>query len=251
METIKAIIVDDEEGIRNILSNLLVRSDHPIEIIATCADLVDAVSTIKTLQPDVVFLDVQMPNYAGYEIGRFFDEINFEIIFVTAYDQFAIKAFELNAIDYIVKPINRTRLKEALDRLVERLFEKSASIEYRMLLDSMQNNELRKIVIPDSNGKHVIELNSIIAIMAMGSYSQIYLSNEQRLIASKNLKHFESILPEDDQFFRSHKSWILNMRHVAQFNVNKGEVVLTNDITAKISKNKQQEFRLLSSKLTY
>lgn len=251
METIKAIIVDDEEGIRNILSNLLVRSDHRIEIIATCGDLVDAVSTIKTLQPDVVFLDVQMPNYAGYEIGRFFDEINFEIIFVTAYDQFAIKAFELNAIDYIVKPINRTRLKEALDRLVARLFEKSASMEYRMLLDSMQNNELRKIVIPDSNGKHVIELNSIIAIMAMGSYSQIYLSNEQRLTVSKNLKHFESVLPEDDQFFRSHKSWILNMRHVVQFNVNKGEVVLTNDITAKISKNKQQEFRLLSSKLTY
>lgn len=104
MSIIKAILVDDEQRARSVLSNLIKRCDLNVDILAQCSCLENAVEEIKNLQPDVVFLDVQMPNYAGYEIANFFEEISFDIIFVTAFDEYAIKAFELSAIDYLVKP---------------------------------------------------------------------------------------------------------------------------------------------------
>jgi len=105
MQKLKTIIVDDEEPARNVLKNLLKRIDENIEVVALCENVPDAVEQIKSLKPDLVFLDVQMPEYAGYELVNFFDKVNFQIIFVTAYDQFAIKAFQCSAIDYIVKPV--------------------------------------------------------------------------------------------------------------------------------------------------
>ena len=113
---IKTIIIDDEKSARNVLANLLERASSDIEIVATCCDLQQGVAQIKKTKPNVAFIDVQMPNYAGYEISKFFDTIDFEIVFVTAYDQYAIKAFELNAIDYLVKPINRNKLALTLEK---------------------------------------------------------------------------------------------------------------------------------------
>ena len=109
MNKIKAIIVDDEKRARNVLDQLLSRNFDNIEVVAQCADVPSAVEEIKRLKPDVVFLDIQMPNYVGYELVNFFDKVDFDIIFVTAFDQYAIKAFELSAIDYIVKPIDRNK----------------------------------------------------------------------------------------------------------------------------------------------
>ena len=124
MEIIKAIITDDEEGARNVLSQLLEYESPNIEITAKCIDVPSTVQAIKELKPDVVFLDIQMPVYAGYEIFNFFETIDFEIIFVTAYDQFAIKAFELNAVDYLVKPVSRHRLTQAIEKLTQKLHSK-------------------------------------------------------------------------------------------------------------------------------
>ena len=166
MTRIKTILIDDEQSARSVLTNLLHRISSDVEIIASCSTLEEGVEQIKKLKPNVVFLDVQMPNYAGYEIGRFFSNIDFEIIFVTAFDRYAIKAFELNAIDYLVKPVDRTKLGKALDKLKDKLSNKTALVDYQSLLKTIKEKSFKKIVIPELGNRRIVSLNEIVAIEA-------------------------------------------------------------------------------------
>ncbi|MCJ8292701.1 MAG: response regulator [Flavobacteriales bacterium] len=247
MNQIKAILVDDERRARNVLSNLLARCCPEINILAECSTVLDAVEEINRLHPDVVFLDVQMPNYAGYEIVKFFDTIDFEIIFVTAYDKYAIKAFELSAIDYLIKPISRSRLAEAVEKLSEKTSEKHKLADYSVLLNSMQEKEFKQIVIPELGNRRVLELNSIVAIEADGAYSRVYLKDDQMITVSKTLKYFESVLPEDTDFFRSHRAWIINLKHLQLFNKTMRTVVLAENVIAKVSRNNVSKFQKIIS----
>jgi len=249
VKTIKALIVDDEAAARDVLDSLLLRISSTINVVGKCTDVPDAVEQIKLLKPDVVFLDVQMPNYAGYEIVNFFDEIDFAIVFVTAYDQYAIKAFELSAVDYLVKPINRLRLKEAIEKLEQHVFQKDAISNYHVLLDTLKDKELGKIVISELGNKRILQLSDIIAIEAKGAYSTIYLQNDKPLLVSKNLRHFESTLPENDVFFRSHKSWIINLEHIEGLNKSRGEIQMRNSILARLSKYRFAEFQDAATEL--
>ena len=242
MTKIKAIIVDDEDGARNVLKNLLARTSPEVEVISLCQNVPDAVEEIKKLQPDVVFLDVEMPDYAGYELVQFFDKINFKIIFVTAYDKYAIKAFELSAIDYLLKPINRLRLVEAIDKLKTQLNSENITDDYQNLLESLEEKKFQKIVIPELNTKKIILLNDIIGIEAQRAYSTIYISNKKPLIVSKNLGYFESVLPEDHHFFRTHRSWIVNLRKIESYSKSQGNISLEAGIVAKLSKHRFEEF---------
>ena len=149
MNGLRAIIVDDEQRARDVLSKLLERNCSNVVVEETCVDVLSAVEKIKKIQPDVVFLDVQMPNYAGYELVNFFDEINFEIIFVTAFDHYAIKAFELSAIDYLVKPVDRLRLVEAVNKVKLKKGQEKSKEAYEELLNSIKEKEFKKIVIPE------------------------------------------------------------------------------------------------------
>jgi len=246
MNSIKAIIVDDEADARDVLETLIHFSKQPIEIIAKCNNLKDAVIKIKAHEPDVVFLDIEMPEFAGYEIGKFFDEIDFEIVFVTAFDEYALKAFELSAIDYLVKPVNRGRLNETLKRIVTSKNEKNAILEYDILIESLQNKRIDKIIIPEVGFNRVINLSDIICIQGQGSYSMIYLINKDKITVSKTLKYFNKIIYDGTTFFRSQKSWIINMKYINQFNGNKGDIVLEGDIIAKISPTKIEEFKLIA-----
>lgn len=245
MNSIKAIIVDDEVDAREVLHHLIKMTDYPVEIIGVCDRVEEAVKTIKSEQPDVVFLDVKMPNYAGYEIVDFFDEINFEIIFITAYDNYALKAFELYAVDYLLKPINRNRLNIALERLVHKLATKSSIQKYQLLLDKMRDKSKEKIIISEQTGKRILQLNEIVCFQGQGSYSVIYLTTGEKILSSKNLRHYENVLEEFDRFFRSQKSWLVNTEHILSYQLGQGNIHLSNDITAKISINKTDEFKVL------
>ena len=243
MAKIKAILIDDEFSARNVLTSLLGRSLTEVEVIATASGLEEGVKQIKELQPDVVFLDVRMPNYAGYEIVDFFDEINFEIIFVTAYDQYAIKAFELNAIDYLVKPIDRNKLATTLQKLKDKLNLKSNLIDYKALLKTIKEKKFKKLVIPEAGNRRVINLDDIIAIEADGSYSKLHLTDNKLITTSKNLKYFEDVLPEEASFFRSHRAWIVNLAFIEYLNKTTLNITLANgNVTAKVSRNRIEDF---------
>lgn len=243
MAQFKAILIDDEQSARNVLTNLLERTSLNINIVATSGNLEDGVQQIKELQPDVVFLDVQMPNYAGYEIIKFFDTIDFEIVFVTAYDQYAIKAFELNAIDYLVKPIDRKKLALTLQKLECKLNEQAQLVDYKILLKTIKDKDYKKIVIPELGNRRVVSLDDIIAIEADGAYSSIHLKENKMITTSKNLKYFEGVLPKESHFFRSHRAWIINLDHIDFLNKTTLIFSLANGvIKAKLSRARMSHF---------
>lgn len=242
MNKIRTLLVDDEESARNVLSNLLQRFCPDVEIIATCGDLETAVEAIKTHQPALVFLDIEMPNYAGYEIVHFFDTINFDIVFVTAYDQYALRAFEISAVDYLLKPVDIERLQQTVARVKEGIDLKNALERYALLEHALETNEVKSIIVSEKGYQEVVQLDEIIAIEAQESYSFIYTLNGKKFVASKNLKHFERILSENKTFIRVHKSWLVNLTFIVNYSKSELSINLKNNIVAKLSKYKKGEF---------
>ncbi|WP_394746907.1 LytR/AlgR family response regulator transcription factor [Spongiimicrobium salis] len=242
MDTIKAILIDDEPRANSVLNELLLKSAFDIVVHATCESLLQGIRAIKEIRPDVVFLDVQMPNYAGYEIASFFDEITFEIIFITAYDKYAIKAFELCAIDYLLKPIKRARLHEALTRLKLRLDDKNNAEQYQLLLKTIQDKKQDKLIIPEMGNRRIIDISDIIAIEANGAYTIIHLLQQPKVTTSKNLKHYENLLNTNKLFYRTHRSWMINFNYLKRFNRTLSVLYLRGDVEAKISRKQYQEF---------
>lgn len=241
MNKIKAILVDDEEGARDVLENLLLRFCPDVELVAKCANVLDAVEVIKQNQPDLVFLDIEMPNYSGFEIVKFFKEVNFEIIFVTAYDQYAIRAFEVSAIDYLLKPIDIERLKQAIEKVRTQKNIEAQSQRLSLLENTLESKQLKNIIVADKGQQHIIPIEHIIAIEAQESYCIIH-TIEKNYVASKNLRHFETILEGSPKFFRVHKSWLVNKDCIKNYSKSDLTIQLTNGLTTKLSKYKKAEF---------
>lgn len=240
----KAILVDDEESARDVLENLLLRFCPEIELVAKCSNVEAAVASIKTYEPSVVFLDIEMPNFAGYEIVQFFEEINFQIIFVTAYDKYAVRAFEIAAVDYLLKPVDIQRLKSAVQKVEERVSLEFNAKKMQLLSETLESNELKNLAVIDRGYQHIVDVQSIIAIEAQESYSTIYTA-DKKYTASKNLKHFERIFSETPDFIRVHKSWIVNKKHILNYSKSELQINLIQNIVAKLSKYKKAEFEAL------
>lgn len=238
---LKAIIVDDEESARNVLTNLLTRFCPSIEIIKKCSNVLEAVDAIKEITPDVVFLDIEMPNYAGYELVSFFDEVNFDIIFVTAYDKFALKAFEISAIDYLLKPVEIDRLKLAVEKLESLRELKNNAKNLEALKENLKKETLTKIIVRTNGDQEIVDVANIIAIEAQEAYSCIHTTTGKYMM-SKNLKHYESLFADNKSFFRTHKSWLINLDHLKSFSKSKFEIELQSGIIAKLSKYRIAEF---------
>lgn len=241
MNKLRAILVDDEESARDVLQNLLLRFCPDVELIAKCENVLEAVDVINKEHPDLVFLDIEMPNYAGYEIANFFKEINFEIIFVTAYDQYAIRAFEIAAIDYLLKPVDIERLKLSIARVKTQRNTEQQAQRLALLSNTLESKQLKNIVVSDKGQQNIIPIESIIAIEAQESYCVLHTS-EKKIVASKNLKHFETVLESLPQFIRVHKSWIVNKEHIKNYSKSDLSIQLSNGLTTKLSKYKKTEF---------
>lgn len=242
MENVTCIIVDDESSARDVLESILRNYFPLITVLDKCEDVVTAVESIKKNKPNLVFLDVQMPNYAGYEIVKFFDEINFEIIFVTAYDNYAIKAFELSAIDYLVKPINREKLGGAISKLTNKLESLNKIEDYQYLLNSIKSDSFDTIIIPELGNKRFVKLKDIVAVEAMGVYSIIHLVDSKKITTSKTLKFIEGLFPKEHLFFRTHRSWLINLDLILNYNKSTLEITHISNLVSSISRRRLTEF---------
>lgn len=241
MQKIRAILVDDEESARDVLQNLLLRFCPDVELIGKCESVPEAAELIKKQNPDLVFLDIEMPNYAGYEIVKFFDEINFEMIFVTAYDNYAIRAFEVSAIDYLLKPIDIDRLKKSVDRVQKMAAKNTQTDKLSLLKSTMESKIVKNIAVTEKGQQFILALDNVIAIEAQESYCTIHTADKKYMV-SKNLKHFETILENNTDFIRTHKSWVINRKHLLHYSKSNFTIALTNSIMAKLSKYKKTEF---------
>lgn len=216
---IKAIIIDDEVRARVSLQLLMEQYCSNIHIIEQCETLAEGIKAIHKHNPNLVFLDIEMPGHSGLELFDFFHEedINFSIIFTTAYSQYAIKAFKFSAIDYLLKPINPEELVDAVAR-----FQKTKLENIKILKENLNQNKLNKIAVPTGNSILFLETNQILYIKGEGSYSEIVLHNGEKLLCSRYLKNFEDILSHYTNFLRVHKSYIANLNHVVVYNKSDG-----------------------------
>lgn len=241
MQKIRAIIVDDEESARDVLENLLRRFCPEVEVLSKFSNVPQAVEACKTQSPDLVFLDIEMPNYAGFEIVKFFETIPFEIIFVTAYDKYALRAFEISAIDYLLKPVDIDRLKEAVSRVKKRYNTAQNAERLSLLGQTLQTKEVKSILVTDKGYQQIIPVDTIIAIEAEESYCTIH-TTEKKYTVSKNLKHFETVFADNPMFFRVHKSWMISKKHILNYSKSELLINLSNGLSARLSKYKKAEF---------
>lgn len=241
---LKTIIVDDEESARDVLFNLLQRFCPEVEIVDSCKSVIEAVRAIELHQPQVVFLDIEMPNYAGFELFNLVEKINFETIFVTAYEQYAIKAFEVSALDYILKPIEIDRLKSAVEKVRNQIEVKQQREKLSVLTETISQKKIQNIVLQCKGNQVVVPLENIIAFEAQESYCTVH-TLDKRFIQSRNLKYFETLLDENSNFIRIHKSWLINKNHLLSYSKSELSIQLTGSISAKLSKYKKQEFEEL------
>lgn len=244
MKKLKAVITDDEKSSQEVLETLLSNYCPNIEIVAVCNNLLETVDAVKRFKPDVVFLDIEMPEYAGYEIVNYFDKIDFEIVFVTAYHQYAVKAFEISALDYLLKPIEIDRLKKTVERLESKSGNEAQGKRYSMFKESLDYKQNQKVIIKVKGDQRVLDTNSIVAIEAQEAYSCIYTIDGERYLVSKNLKYFQTLLEDNLDFFRTHKSWIINKNKLVSFSKSKLEINMQNEIKAKLSKYKASDFEV-------
>ncbi|SFB96748.1 two-component system, LytT family, response regulator [Flexibacter flexilis DSM 6793] len=241
MQKIRALLVDDEESARDVLGNLLLRFCPQVELLAKCENLPEAVARIEELQPQLVFLDIEMPNYAGFEIVNFFPEINFKIIFVTAYDKYAIRAFEVAAMDYLLKPIDIERLKLSVERARKELDIEQQAQRLPLLGQTLESQQIKNIVISDRSQQYIIGVDEVIAIEAQESYCTIH-TQAKNYVVSRNLKHFETMLASLPQFIRTHKSWLVNKKQLQSYSKSEMLITLRNGLVVKLSKYKKAEF---------
>lgn len=249
MNTINAIIIDDEERARNTLSSLLLSYCPEINVLATCANVPDGVLAINKHKPYVVFLDIEMPDYNGFELLGFFREIDFDIIFVTAYSEYAIKAFEISAVDYILKPIDIDQLKNSVEKLKQKKLHSQMQEQIELLKESYKGDDIRKIALSMSNGLTFVEIADIILLEADGAYTTFYLKDGQKIVVSKKLKFYEDILSNRSFFFRTHRSYVINVNYIKKYSRSENAILMDNDFSVTISRDRKQEFETLLKEL--
>lgn len=242
---IKAIIVDDELGARESLSKMIEKNCKQLEIVAKADSAQAAFEAITSKQPDLVFLDIEMPNGNAFDLLEKFKEINFNIIFTTAYDHYAIKAIKFSAVDYILKPIDPEELVEAIKRFEKKQQGEPTVLDkqFKTLLSNVRpENKLKKVGIPDGDGLIFINLSDIVRCESDGNYTFFILTNGKKIIASRTLGEYEQMFTEDN-FFRVHRSHLINLQHVKKYIKGEGGyVIMTDDSQVEVSRRNKNEF---------
>ena len=251
---IKAIIVDDEEKSRKLLRNLLSEYCEQIEILDMADSVESGLQIINKTNPELVFLDIEMPDGSGFDLLEKIENASFEVIFTTAYNQYAIQAIHFSALDYLLKPINIDELKSAVLKvetmLNEKVEEKSINHSLQILLENnkAQTNN-KKIGLPTQSGINFVLVKDIIMCKAEGNYCVIYLDGkQQKEIVSRTLKEFEDMLKEFN-FFRVHRTYLINLNHIKEYNRTNqsadydgdgGSVVMNNGLYLPVSRDRRK-----------
>lgn len=226
---IKAIIVDDEPYCCESLATLLERFCPDVKISAVCNSGQEALSAIQEIKPQLVFLDIEMPYMNGFELLEKLPVIDFELIFTTSYDQYAIKAFRFSALDYLLKPIDREELQKAVKKVVSRN-QSPLPQQLEILLQKFNqpNTAIQRIALPTMEGLQLVPVNSIISCASEGNYTIFLMKDKQKLIVSRPLKETEEMLAEHS-FLRVHNCYVVNMNEISKYMKGEGGYLIMSD----------------------
>lgn len=239
-----AIIIDDETSSRNSLRQKLTNHCTEIEIIGECENGEAGIKMLTNKKPDIVFLDVEMPRMNGFTMLQQLPQKNFEVIFITAYDHYAIKAIKFSALDYLVKPVAIEDLKTAIEKAAQKRKQSQGNERLELLLENLMtyNKELHRIAIPSMEGLQFVETGHIIYLEANSNYTCFYLINNTKITVAKTLKDFEELLPTSI-FMRIHHSYIINKNLIKKYIKGEGgQVVMCNDTVLDVARRKKEEF---------
>ena len=233
MNSINAIIIDDEANARNAIKNMLQQMQLPVNVIAEAANAAEGLEKINQLQPELLFLDIQMPGKSGIELMQELKRDDIQVIFVTAHQGFAIQALKLSAIDYILKPVDPADLKEAVEkasRKKNKLATEQLSLFQQALqhLQQPQQQAPQKLAISTNEGILFAELKNIIWIESLTGYCKFYLQDQKPIVVSKNLKEYEDLLASH-HFFRVHQGSVVNLLHIKKYVRGEGGQVWMSD----------------------
>ncbi len=239
---IKAIIVDDEQRSRDALNGLIERYCPEVFIIAQANGCLDGIEKAKKFNPDIVFLDIQMPDGSGFNFLEAFEKFNFEVIFTTAHDQYAIKAIRYSALDYLLKPIDPDELKAAVRKFMQKQDKGQINNNIKVLLENLKSpsNESKKIILSTSEGMHIVSTDDIIRCESDDYYTKFFFLNATSILISKTLKQNEAIL-SDFNFIRPHKSHLINIKYIKNYlKVDGGYILMTDGSKIPVSRRKRE-----------
>ncbi|MEN9459794.1 MAG: response regulator [Bacteroidota bacterium] len=232
MNKIRTVLVDDERNGREILLALLEKFCVNVEVVGTADSAEPAIALIKELKPHLVFLDINMPGLSGFEMLEKLAPIDFEVIFVTAHDAYALKAFKFSAIDYVLKPIDLDDLQKAVEKVEGKLIGKQepGQGKYKELFNNIRNiqNPFDKLGLATRDGLIFVKISEIVRLESDVNYTWFFLVNGEKILASKTLKEFEEML-EEYNFYRVHKSHLINLAHLQRYIKGEGGSVVMSD----------------------
>ena len=240
-KNIQAIIVDDEAAARETLLSYIKKYCEGVSVIGEAFDVPSAIETINRLKPQLVFLDVEMPFGNAFDVLENTASIGFQTIFITAFSEYAIKAFNFSAAYYILKPVDIEELLLAVNKVKSQLEKNEKPIVSQVLYDNIKNPENKKLVLPTTTGFEVVQVKNIIRLSGSSNYTEIYLNDGKKKVVSRVLKVFEEMLT-DQGFMRVHKSHIINLDQIKAYHKGRGGLIeLTDGSEIEVSPNKKQE----------
>jgi two-component system, LytTR family, response regulator len=244
MNKINCILIDDEAGGRIVLSELLGKFCPDVNILAEAANIKDGYSLINEKKPDFIFLDIQMPGGSGFELLKQFKQIDFDVIFVTSFDQYAINAIKFSALDYLLKPVDIEDLLQSVEKVRKRKAEKEKPQEWVInLLNNLDETKTeKKIVIHHQDKVKLLKLSDIVCFEAESNYTHIFTNDDQKYTPARLLKDFEEFLEKHENFMRISKKAIVNLDYITEYS--KGEpyiLFLKNGKEYEIGRRKKTE----------
>ncbi|RAI99460.1 LytTR family two component transcriptional regulator [Chitinophaga skermanii] len=247
MSEIKTIIVDDEQNCIDALQAMLEKKCPGIQVVATANSVEQAKLLVDQFQPALVFLDVEMPHHNGFELLKLFDKVSFDVIFTTAYEQYALKAIKFNALDYLLKPFSVADLQAAIQKYRDKKAAAKSNDGMAPLEVFLQNMKTlqqsnKKIALPTLNGLVFMPVQNIVRCESTGNYTKIFFTDKKQLLVSKPLKEFEELLSDID-FFRVHNSHLINLQQMDSYIQGEGGFALMTDGTqVEVSRRRKAEF---------
>jgi two-component system LytT family response regulator len=228
----KIIIIDDEEQQRNFTSTVVKKYCPTIEIVAQVANVKDGIEAIQKYVPDLILLDVEMPDGTGFDLLKKLMPIDFQVIFITAHNEFAVKAFKFSALDYLLKPVAPEELVITLQKAEQVQKQTQIQMQLAILLNNIQDfaGEVKKLVLKDADNVHIVSISEVMYMQADNNYTSFFLTDKRKIVISKTLKEYEQLL-EGKGFFRCHQSHLVNLNYILRIDKRDGGFIVMKDQT--------------------
>ncbi len=224
----KILIIDDENRTRELIAKMIDSFGFDVQAIAEGENVQSGIAAIEKHQPDIVFLDIQMPDGTGFDVLASITNKNFEVVFITAHEEFAIKAIKFSALDYLLKPVDLSELKAAVEKAINTIKNKGEQAQYEVLQHNMNPSQKKRLVLKTQESVHVVELDQIIRCESDRNYTSFYLLDGKKILVSKTLKEYETLL-SGHNFLRVQQSHLINLNYIDRYDKKDGGAVVMKD----------------------